>query len=285
MSDPVYFDPSRDRMGVLEFGRGLLCTLDLDPVYVVLAHAGLEEARLRRLLLAYWCFYHLGVASEISTHQGKEFWEQMRFGDLRWPRGRERRHWRGKQSKRSLDWLEENFPQPEDASLALELPTFTDVTLELKRWVGFGPWIAFKSADMLERLGLASISFDIDNLQFYSHPVEGAHMVVERYYMTGFSKEEALPAVVRWLLKSFNEWQAPPRFERQFGIQEAETVLCKWASHMKGHYPLGNDVAEVTHALHGWETGALLEVINEKWGDLQAQATPLIERQVQDEEC
>ena len=35
-------------------------------------------------------------------------------------------------------------------------------------------------------------------------------------------------------------------------IQEVETVLCKWKSHMNGHYPLWNDIHDVNTGLEPW---------------------------------
>lgn len=35
-------------------------------------------------------------------------------------------------------------------------------------------------------------------------------------------------------------------------IQEVETVLCKWKSHMNGHYPLWNDIREINGGLEPW---------------------------------
>ena len=39
---------------------------------------------------------------------------------------------------------------------------------------------------------------------------------------------------------------------RRVNIQEVETILCKWKSHMNGHYPLSNDVDEIQHGLREW---------------------------------
>ena len=41
-------------------------------------------------------------------------------------------------------------------------------------------------------------------------------------------------------------------YERPVGLQEVETILCKWKSHMNGHYPLNNDIMEIRHGLKDW---------------------------------
>ena len=35
-------------------------------------------------------------------------------------------------------------------------------------------------------------------------------------------------------------------------VQEVETILCKWKSHMGGHYPLGNDLHEIREGMTPW---------------------------------
>ena len=65
-------------LDVQAFGDALITTQDLDPVYCAIYHARLPEPQLCRLLLAYWCFYHLGVAASISEKEHGDFWEWMR---------------------------------------------------------------------------------------------------------------------------------------------------------------------------------------------------------------
>lgn len=36
------------------------------------------------------------------------------------------------------------------------------------------------------------------------------------------------------------------------GVQEAETVLCKYKSYRNGHYFVGKDTKEIRYALKGW---------------------------------
>jgi hypothetical protein len=55
------------------------------------------------------------------------------------------------------------------------------------------------------------------------------------------------------LLNAFATTPAPPSGNRMCGLQEIETILCKWKSHINGHYPVGNDVREIRHALVAWE--------------------------------
>ena len=47
----------------------------------------------------------------------------------------------------------------------------------------------------------------------------------------------------------------PPLYDRPIGLQEVETVLCKWKSHLNGHYPLYNDTDEINHGMINWLPG------------------------------
>src|SRR5690349_13751657 len=69
---------------VEDFGRQLLTSQDLDPIYVALDVMDLDPVILRRWLLAYWCCYDAGVSCYIadrpdpSTYDPTHFWVRMR---------------------------------------------------------------------------------------------------------------------------------------------------------------------------------------------------------------
>lgn len=73
-----------------EFGKSLLTTLDLDPLYWLLAKTSWTDAMLLRFLLAYTVFYSASVAAyvaEKSNGNSKKFYNLLRYGnDQRWPR-------------------------------------------------------------------------------------------------------------------------------------------------------------------------------------------------------
>jgi hypothetical protein len=59
--------------------------------------------------------------------------------------------------------------------------------------------------------------------------------------------------VVNRLLKEFEDYEAPPFGERKVNIQEVETILCKFKSHLSGHYPWQNDTIEIRAGLGPWQ--------------------------------
>lgn len=253
-----------ERLDVYEFGKQLIRTKDLDPVYVVLQHAQLPPRKLQRWLLAYWCFYHAGTASWIA-HGADGYWERMELaaGSSNYPRCPERRHFRGRAARESVEWLKGEGVDRLFQSLRTAGPALEDVMKCVRGWRGFGPWIAFKVADMLERLDLAPVRFTVAGVFLFDSPLEGARLLwateqaeaseASREASEGVLSREAPEGVGDWavgrILERLGTAKAPPRYERPIGVQEAETILCKWKSHMSGRYHVGEDIASLKRSL------------------------------------
>lgn len=284
-----------------EFGKHLLLTGDLDPIYIVLWNMNLSTPELARWLLAYWCFYHAGVACYMAEQEGTKFWEKMSLaavnvqspmGDiLRWPRGKERRHFRGKTSLRGVEGLAVRFPLPEDMLLFFHhLSNFNpmkylDVRKAVKEWYGFGDWISFKVADMLERVVGYKIDFQHSEVFMFDDPYKAALMQWKLKHnappeSTIDNEPAAIKEVVDDLTQHFAGYLAPPRLDRPVGLQEVETILCKYKSHLHGHYPLMNDIHEITVGLTHWRAHSkLAEEFLGHFKDLAVDAKIKLEKQ------
>ena len=236
-----------------DFAVQLVESKDLDPVYVMLSKAEMEPGKLKRWLLAYWCFYHSGVASWIADHDKWMFFEACRTIYKEAPRGFERRHFRGDNGKKALKWLEE-FGDSEQIVewIVDEGPqNFADVSERVQQMYLFGPWIAWKVADMLERVAGAEIDFSGADLAIYEEPRKGAALILR-----GDPEANVKPEEVRGLIVSVEHllvnYYAPPSGDRPINIQEVETIFCKYKAHVNGHYPLFNDSRELKASLDGW---------------------------------
>lgn len=242
-------------MDILEFGKALLETEDLDPVYCGIVRAGLPDDQMKRLLLTYWCFYHLGVAAWLSERRSPHFWPAMKLAaenrpiptHSRWPRGTERRHFRGQKCVDAVRWLEATKGRPENVVDCLRhYQTEREVMDEAKSWPMFGSWVVFKVADMLERCLGWPIVFSADTVLLYKTPRQGLELMMRSH--PDLDRAHAYNS----LLSYFKRRQAPPHRDRPCGPPEVETILCKWKSHMGGHYEVGKDIREVRHHLEGW---------------------------------
>ena len=246
-----------ERLSLEEFGRQVLAADDLDPVYNAFHRADLPEDQARRFLLAYWCFYNMGFAGWCSEAEGEAFWNRMRIAAInetncpaggRWPRGRERRHFRGSKCVGAIDWLQHEFPRPEQACYWLEVPgSFLAVRDKVTQWPLFGPWIAFKIGDMLERCMAVPVDFSTSDIFMFDSPKKAAEL------WSGKTGSPAIQEALGFLQVHFGNLVAPGGPRRLMGLQEYETILCKWGSHMTGHYPVGIDTRELRHALKAWE--------------------------------
>ena len=237
-------------MGVYQFGSRLLKTNDLDPIYVMLYRSQLPRSVLRRWLLSYWCFYSIETCNRILDH--KDYWKGMQeaAASSSFKRGTERRHFRGKLAISSVEFLKaksvEDWFKPVESRHPISYSIVIDY---IKTWRGFGPWIAFKVADMLDRLGFCQILFDYQaqsKIMMFDSPKEGAIRVTEKY---NGDREHPEVWAVENLTKALSRFKAPPDYQRTINIQEIETILCKWKSYTNGHYQLGEDLNSIRLAL------------------------------------
>lgn len=240
------------KLHVVDFGKQLVKTGDLDPVYIMLHNAQLPPKLLRQWLLAYWCFYHCGTACWIVSH---DYWPSMHraAASCKYPRSSERRHFRGEFAVKAVKWLEK-FPGGIDYMFGgftegVQPKSLESVMKYVKTWYGFGDWIAFKVADMLERLDICQVSFTEADTFLFDSPREGAQLVYDKYAVA--KQKEYDPAVFAlvFLGEQLGHMKAPPRHERRLNGQEYETVLCKWKSHLSGHYHVGKDIREIREGL------------------------------------
>jgi hypothetical protein len=248
------------------FGSHLLASGDLDPIYVALHEMALPRATLARWLLAYSCFYSAGVACFAAEHEGEDFWSVLLRAALneeptpagnRWERGHERRHARGKQGINMVLRLRERYgDRPEGFIDAITGDTCGDVMKRVRKHYLYGQWIGFKMADLLDRVVGHPVSFNEAAIFVFKDPVKAAHIVyaerngldVEKVTL----KVEGLNAVIDSICEHFADWDAPPLYDRPIGLQEAETILCKYKSMLNGHYPPFNDIDEINSGLAPW---------------------------------
>jgi hypothetical protein len=249
-------------LGVEAFGRRLIETRDLDPAYVGLVGAKLPRAQLARWLLSYWCFYDVGAASWMAEQEDVHFWTCMskaaanlpecspRILGLpadRWPRGGERRHFRGAKSVAAVAWLSKKYPRPEEAVERLAATKRAEQVMSIvEGWPMFGGWASFKVADMVERVWGAPISFPENTCLLYDEPLAGLKLAAQRAGIVN------LESYHDRLLDYFERFPAPPTDDRPCGPAECESILCKTKSYWGGHYFLGKDIREHRAALVGW---------------------------------
>lgn len=263
------------KLSVYEFGARLLETNDLDPIYLMLHCVNVDKDQMQLWLLAYWCFYHSGTASWIVDQP--DYWEAMfkAAGSKDYLRCSERRHFRGDNALNSVSYLsQEDVEQRLNPIMnGTQIPA-NEVMAYVKQWTGFGPWIAFKVADMIERLGFAQVLFDVNNIEIFKSPREGAELMYLMYGDPKIKPTNIVSWAINKILQKLNPFKAPPRYERLINVQEAETILCKWHSYMNGHYIIGEDIEalkkSLTHYKDSRTSKRLLSIVNDLWKESHA---------------
>jgi Alpha-glutamyl/putrescinyl thymine pyrophosphorylase clade 2 len=185
--------------------------------------------------------------------------------DTRWPRGTERRHFRGPKCVSAIEWFERQWASPEaPVRLLTLLPTEKIIIAKVSEWPMFGPWIGFKAADLIERVYGVPIQFDPNLGLMYSSPRDALDLLSETPDF--IAVDRAPVALYNNLITFFSGQRAPPSYNRQCNAQEVETILCKWGSMKSGHYWVGKDIKEVREALHRWGSTAerILSVMPEE---------------------
>jgi hypothetical protein len=241
--------PHRGPVDLETFGRRLFETEDLDPLYVAIVGSGLRWDVLHRFALAYLCFYDVGSAAVCADSSGATFWREMELR-AKTPasrRGAERRHFRGKLAIDSVAALREGYGDaPENFVGAIShvgstanhgAGSFSAARRRVEGHVGFGPWISFKAADLVERCFAPGAFVATLDEPLPDSPREAL---------------EALGASLLDVVRVFDGTPAPPTRDgdasrnRGAWVQEAETVLCKYASK---RYEIGKDIHEIRHSL------------------------------------
>jgi hypothetical protein len=239
----------------LDFGQALILTRDLDPLYVLLnrLRGTASPDQTKRLLLAYWCFYDLGYSAELSEFGEDGYWDNFLQGIDSAPHGRERRHFRGVHGLEAWsDLKKHHYPEVAYDVLTRRVEN-SDVPVFFKNFrLGgvrqFGPWIRWKIADMLEVIYSAPIFFERSDINMYRDPIQGAQLIATGDPDKVLSRE-ALQIITSDFIRQYQGLKAPPRFERPIGIQEVETIFCKYKAHVSGRYPVGTDTHEVKKSL------------------------------------
>lgn len=269
------------RLGLIEFARHLLDAGDLDPIYTALNRVKWPLEQRHRWLAAYCAYYSAGVASYMSEAEGDRFWELMAtaahnedatptpYGG-RWPRGHERRHFRGVQAVKGVaDW-QARFPLPEDlfafvsrgrriAHFKLMGPQlFAEVRARALQLRSVGTWLSFKMVDLADACLGAMI--DQTNVMDFMYEVPQESLLRVWREQLGLPPGMGRPKDTARTVVAMNDWLRDQLADRTIPHKPGEpldafcleTIWCKHQSHLNGHYPPYNDNREIRDGLAPW---------------------------------
>ena len=198
----------------------------------------------------------------VDTSNSDNYWVKMLRAaeDKTTPRASERRHFRGKACINCINYFIQRRLLPEvwiDWVIgSAKCCTLNEITSNVGQWPLFGPWIGFKIADMLERLQLCKVEFCVsDVFNMFDTPRKGAQLMSDE---EGPANRKVELWAYNRVIRELGEYLAPPSYERTINIQEVETILCKWKSHMGGHYRIGNDSQHIHKSLNRYSSASQL---------------------------
>ena len=259
-----------DRLGIVPFSRHLLRSGDLDPVYLALPKSVEDQDQLGRFLMAYWCFYSVGVACFMSE-QKSDFWKWMNVAAVneqptpsgsRWARSKERRHFRGTAAVTAVDRLSQRYGERPADILDFLSSGPMDVKSVINRAKSHylvGDWLSFKMADMMDAVAQCPVTQDDISVFLYDTPRKS---ILHNWRLqNGFPdnaqpKDEAvvLEKSMEWLGHQLEEYKIPHKPGETLDLFSLETCFCKHHSHLGGHYPLFNDIHEINEGLEPWKS-------------------------------
>lgn len=255
-----------ERLDIVTFGKHLLVSGDLDPIYVALNGAGYPPDQRNRWLTAYAAFYHAAVACWMSEYRGNEFWDAMMVAaenktatptGIRWPRGHERRHFRGTTAIRGIQDWKKKHPIPEDMFDSIACRKGMTVAAAITRaqyYYSVGAWLAFKIADLVDACMDGQLDQSDTTPFLYKTPRESLLDTWWLWRANGETcgVEPSVKSVISRLFQEFSGFSIPHKPGKPVDMFCIETVACKHGSHMRGFYPLWNDVDEITTGIEPW---------------------------------
>jgi hypothetical protein len=105
-------------------------------------------------------------------------------------------------------------------------------------------------SDMLERVMGHPVDFGNCGMGVYKEPRAAAALILTGNQKATINDSDLESVMQKMLLpEHLGTLMAPPDFARPVNVQEIETCLCKYKSHINGHYPPGKDTLEVLNGL------------------------------------
>lgn len=276
---------------VAKFGRHLIASSDIDPIYPVLkklhAAQGMDEEQALWHSFLYVAWYHLPVGHAVFGHwpdrkamlKKNKTWVREA---TTWPTGIERRSNRGGKVFTHIEafraatdhlplsnWFRNGFIHA--PTLSKRHTNWHMINERLQAVWGNGRWAAYKHCEVLRRVHDFPVEAPDMGHRFSSGPRKG----LAELYGPLEGQSEAIVAVLDAQGRDLQE-----RLERRglvVDVEELETILCNFHSLLKGRYYVGHDIDEmqeqIDHAVqrHIISTAQAEELYEARWAALPLQ--------------
>lgn len=238
-----------DKMSWLDYAKAIVETEDLDPVYCMLQRANLPEKVKSRFVLGYLMFYDSGTASALCEFEGNKWWKVVYEFYPSFRRGSPRRHFRGQAGLEAITALKSFTPNPDDFMYLIRRSTYMGVRQAIidSKIPQFGNYFIWKLADIQDRVFGWYCNFSGARAFLSPSPIAGLRLIARQLRIENIS----LDAICEKALSVLNHWGlvAPPRYERELGLQELETIACGYQGYVRGTDYVGKSINQEFQSL------------------------------------
>lgn len=250
------------------FARKLFLTKEADPGYYALADSGMSDVQKMRAMVAWCTYYNLAYAAVASELKGDAFWDYLDSIYDTAKRATERRHFRGAAGRKALAaWRHTYGNHPEDMVVSSFGDTFFEVRNKVGRIPQMGDYFIWKFADVQERVFRVPCNFIGADEYVPKTPRQGAAVIA---CAEGLDTDQAgwLEHTHEMIIESMRGVRVPPAYDREFNLQEAETVCCVYKQMVNGSYVYGLRSAKSMMRLQTVQAGCrtarrMLDVLTE----------------------
>jgi len=246
-----------------DFGKLVFEIEDADPGYMLLERAPISTDQKQRFLAAWVTFYNPGIAAKACQYSGSNFWTYLQQQYPTAKRASERRHFRGAAGRKALGRWQLMFPAPERMSQSMFGKDYFEVRAKAKSVPQIGDYFIWKLADVQERVFRLPCHFPREAAKFSPKvPQQGARMI-EPYMEIA----DTYDLISKHLNKVLDK--APPRYDRPYNMQEAETVCCVYKQYRHHKWVPYSRTAKATRSLLATPSSVgdiMLEALHQKTG-------------------
>jgi|11_taG_2_1085331.scaffolds.fasta_scaffold02966_8 hypothetical protein len=228
-----------DKQTFYDFSKSLLITGDIDPDYILIREKS-KELGFNKKQVFNWILHKLVIYDsyselEVITKQKKI--EDVKYGNERRKSKNKAREYLNNIQKAFMDVDVERFFSMNGNKIFNKIKTIN----------GFGSWSAWKFMDLIDCCYGIKVDFDsIDFRKAYTFPLKGLLLVnnlpEDLKILNDTKTYKRLLENAYSILKDLKNCDTPHNGGKGLRLNELETLLCKYHSHMHNKYQSGQDI-------------------------------------------
>ena len=228
-----------DKQTFYDFSKELLLTGDIDPDYIFIREKS-KELNFNKQQVFNWILHKLVIYdshSELQVITKVKKLEEVKFGNER---------------RKSKNNAKEYLNNIQKAFIGTDVERFftangNKVFNRIKTIKGFGPWAAWKFMDLIDCAYGVNVDFEsLDFRKAYTFPLKGLLLVNDLPEDVKILRDtnlyNKLLKNAYHILEDLKDINSPHNNGKGLRLNELETLLCKYHSHVHNKYKAGQDL-------------------------------------------